>query len=177
MPTPKNKQTYYSVIINGQVHDVTGRKRTPSGYIALCIKSHPFSDKVNGYIFEHRVVMEMKLGRYLQPNEVVHHKNEIKHDNRLENLKLMEHGAHTAMHHTGAKRSKKTREKLSSWAKERLEDKTNHPSYKDVDTKLIEMVEQGYKATEISRKLNVTRRTVYNKIDYLNLRERYSNVK
>lgn len=177
MPAPKHKQTFYSVIIGKDVHDVTGRKRTPKGYVVLCIKTHPNGDKAHGYIFEHRVVMEMKLGRYLTENEVVHHKNEIKHDNRLENLELMEHGEHTTMHHTGAKRSIETKEKLSIRAKKRMENRKNNPAYKDIDKQLIDMVEQGCKAREIARKLNVTERTVYNKIDYLNLKERYFDVK
>ena|SRR3990167_9417979 len=57
------------------------------GYILICNPKHPFSNN-KGYVREHRLVMERHIGRYLNSNEVVHHKNGIKDDNRIENLEL-----------------------------------------------------------------------------------------
>lgn len=41
-----------------------------------------------GYILQHRLVMEQKLGRPLFRYEEVHHKNTIRNDNRPDNLEL-----------------------------------------------------------------------------------------
>lgn len=53
--------------------------------------------KKSGHILEHRLMMETFLGRELNKNEVVHHKNGNKKDNTYRNLQLMtrsEHGYH-----------------------------------------------------------------------------------
>jgi len=73
------------------------------GYNYILYKDHPRKDK-DGYVYEHTLVMEKYIGRYLTKNEVVHHINKIRDDNRIENLKLMTRGEHTTYHLKGSKR-------------------------------------------------------------------------
>lgn len=75
----------------------TRRRVTEYGYIRLVKRDHPRANKY-GMIFEHRVVAEQMIGRPLRRDEVVHHKNGIKTDNRPENLEVTTNGAHTSMH-------------------------------------------------------------------------------
>jgi hypothetical protein len=67
-----------------------GKIRDKMGYVLLLTPpGHPPGSVGNGrYTFEHRLVMENHLGRYLLPTESIHHKNGIKSDNRLKNLEL-----------------------------------------------------------------------------------------
>jgi len=65
-----------------------GRCIDSRGYISVLARGHPHSHKGTGRILEHRLVMEGLVGRYLRPDETVHHKNGDKQDNRPENLEL-----------------------------------------------------------------------------------------
>ena len=75
-----------------------GNKNISStGYVRIYFPDHPKSDSF-GYIFEHDLIMECAIGRWLQPDEVVHHKNGIKTDNRLKNLELLTRSEHMSLH-------------------------------------------------------------------------------
>lgn len=65
-----------------------GKTKASNGYVYIYMPKHPRAHK-SGYILEHRLVMEEYLGRFLESWEIVHHRNNIKNDNRLENLELL----------------------------------------------------------------------------------------
>jgi len=67
---------------------VGGRSINKGGYVLFRAPEHP-SAHVDGYILEHRMVMEDHLGRRLERWEYVHHKNGKKDDNRIENLEVV----------------------------------------------------------------------------------------
>ena len=75
-----------------------GVKHRKDGYIAIWMPKHPFAND-DGYVMEHRLVMEKHIGRYLTKEEVVHHKNGIRDDNRIENLELFANGGEHQRYH------------------------------------------------------------------------------
>ena len=66
------------------------------GYILIKIPEHPKSFK--GWYYEHRLVIEKKLDRILEVWETIHHVNENKTDNRIENLFLCTREQHNKAH-------------------------------------------------------------------------------
>lgn len=76
----------------------TGRVITTGGYIAHRCVGHPRASGTGHYVFEHILVMERYLGRHIKRDEVVHHINHNRQDNRIENLQLMTNGEHSKHH-------------------------------------------------------------------------------
>lgn len=72
-------------------------KTLPNGYVVAYAPKHPNAHN-DGYVLLHRLIAEYQLGRYLREDEVVHHMNHIRNDNRIENLIVMGKKEHTSMH-------------------------------------------------------------------------------
>ena len=94
---PLSEETKKKISSSHKIQGAGHKKNRVDGYVAIYYPSHPKSDKT-GYIMEHQYIMEQHIGRHLNDDEVVHHKNHIRNDNRIENLQLMTFKEHASLH-------------------------------------------------------------------------------
>lgn len=78
------------------------------GYCSTYMPTHKMA--FGGRVLQHRLIMERFLGRELDSNEIVHHINEDRTDNRIENMTIMTRAEHALLHGSLAKFNKKRRE-------------------------------------------------------------------
>jgi len=75
-----------------------GRIISSHGYVKLLMPKHPEADS-KGYVYEHRIVAEKKIGRKLLHGEQIHHLDGIKTNNDPDNLDITKSIAHHAVKH------------------------------------------------------------------------------
>ena len=90
--TPGFKDWYFTHARPRKYHVKSGQ------YWYVRCPQNPGATK-QGYMTEQRFTMEQHLGRLLRHNEIVHHINHDKYDNRLENLQVVSHSQHAKLHH------------------------------------------------------------------------------
>lgn len=67
------------------------KPKNTNDYIWVYLPDHP-NAMSNGYVYEHRLVMERALGRFLRDNEQVQHTDGNPHNNIVSNLELWVEG-------------------------------------------------------------------------------------
>lgn len=98
--------------------------------------SHPNCSKA-GYVMKHRLVLEQHLKRFLTKDEIVHHKDENKHNNGVDNLELTDRSGHRKIHNG-------------------LLGNNTHYSKKDVK----ELYLSGLSSREVAKKLSMSKTNV-----------------
>ena len=67
-------------------------------YLFVIALDYPGKKYRGRYIYEHHLVWWKNTGQPVPEGYVVHHKNEDMHDNRFENLELIESEQHKKLH-------------------------------------------------------------------------------
>lgn len=99
-----------------------GRIISTEGYVKVRVgKNHPLADNL-GYAYEHRVIYANKFGVASIEGKIVHHKNNDKQDNRLENLEVMTIAEHNKHHNE----NDRTRDDKGRFVAGRLLDGVEH---------------------------------------------------
>ena len=95
-------------------HNGRPARLTHEGYVKVWEPTHPKA--VQGWVLEHRLLMERHLGRPLSSEEEVDHINSDRSDNRLENLQVLAKGAHRKKTGADARKRRMTmRERLAEY--------------------------------------------------------------
>lgn len=80
-----------------------GKYKMVSGYICVYSPNHPLANR-DKYVMEHRLVMEKVIGRYLRPEEVVHHIDKDVSNNKPDNLLLFADNSEHIKYHASIRR-------------------------------------------------------------------------
>ena len=122
--------------------------------------------KVNGTKHdEHRFIMEQHLGRKLDSNELVHHINENKRDNRIENLEVISRSEHSRMHRKGKTMPEHTRKAISEALKGKSRSNISARKLSDEDVARIRSCyiprSKEYGSRALAKKYGVGKTTIH----------------
>ena len=106
----------------------------------------------------HILLMEEILGRPLKENEVVHHINGDKRDNRPENLQVLDRGKHTSLHKQGVAVSGASLEKMraAQSRKQSTQRKLTSEQVRDIAVRLTE----GATLIELAKEYGISRKSI-----------------
>ena len=74
-----------------------GKRITNHGYVEIYCPNHPNSNKRH-CVYEHQLVVEDHIGRFISKGEVVHHIDGNKQNNNISNLLLLSNSEHARLH-------------------------------------------------------------------------------
>ena len=117
--------------------------------------------KMNGWVAEHRIIGEMIKGSELDENEVVHHFNFIKHDNRPENLAVMTDADHRSLH-TKIINGAKWSEQNSTWVEQF---KVNHSRFMSENNPVERKDITFGRILEVSERVNFNSKKICDVLD------------
>lgn len=76
------------------------RTSTNNGYVLVFCPDHPNAWS-SGYVYAHRLIVELDRNEFLTGEEIVHHMDENRTNNSLANLNVETQSEHARQHHAG----------------------------------------------------------------------------
>lgn len=90
------------------------KRKNHAGYIII--------QRVSEIFFEHRIIMQLYLNRILSDEEIVHHIDRNKSNNKIRNLRVMDKREHLSMHHAGSKKPTSNQNPHNKLSKEKVKE-------------------------------------------------------